>query len=64
MAEWLTPDGDFIRKSGIEPNVVVKLGKGDRQIIPAQLRHVSPKEALRKDPQLARAYDELVSRPG
>ncbi|WP_273888355.1 S41 family peptidase [Rubrobacter naiadicus] len=64
VAEWLTPDGDFIRKSGIEPNVVVKLGKGDRQIIPAQLKHVSPKEALRKDPQLARAYDELVSRPG
>jgi carboxyl-terminal processing protease len=34
VAEWLTPDGDFIRETGIEPDVEVKLDEGTEPLRP------------------------------
>ncbi len=62
VAEWLTPDGDFIRETGIEPEVEVKLEKGTEPLPPREVRDLSRGEALDRDAQLRRAYEDLQGR--
>ena len=59
VAEWLTPDGDFIRDSGIEPDVKVAPEEGDEALSPENLRGLSREEALGRDAQLRAALEEL-----
>lgn len=59
IAEWLTPSGDFIRESGIEPDVKVGLGEEDQPVAPDDLRNLSREEAFSRDSQLRRAFEEL-----
>ena len=59
VAEWLTPDGDFIRETGIEPDVKVPLEDGDEQITPDGARDLSKQQILDRDDQLRAAYEEL-----
>ncbi len=59
VAEWLTPDGDFIRESGIEPDVEVAVGKNGEPLTPSATRDLPREEILEKDPQLRRAFEEL-----
>lgn len=59
VAEWLTPDGDFIRDTGITPDVKVTLEKGTEPLAPDALRGLSREEALEKDAQLRAAYEKL-----
>jgi carboxyl-terminal processing protease len=56
VAEWLTPDGDFIRDSGIEPDVKVELGEEGEVVIPED-EDFTREEALQRDPQLAKAFE-------
>lgn len=57
VAEWLTPNGDFIRETGIEPDV--KVPQGDETLTPSDLRGLSREEAFERDPQLRAAFDGL-----
>jgi carboxyl-terminal processing protease len=59
VAEWLTPDGDFIRGTGIAPDVKVALAEDAEPLTPSEVRDLSKEETLRKDAQLGRAFDEL-----
>ena len=59
VAEWLTPDGDFIRETGIEPDVVVELEEGTEPLSPQDVRDLSREEALARDAQLRRAFENL-----
>jgi carboxyl-terminal processing protease len=59
VAEWLTPDGDFIRETGIEPDVEVALGEDAEPLIPSEARDLSREEILARDAQLARALENL-----
>jgi carboxyl-terminal processing protease len=59
VAEWLTPDGDFIRETGITPDVRVPLGEGTEPLTPDGVRALSREEILAKDAQLRKAYEEL-----
>ncbi len=59
VAEWLTPDGDFIRETGIEPDVEVTLSEGAKPLTPGEARGLSRKEILERDAQLARAFENL-----
>jgi carboxyl-terminal processing protease len=59
VAEWLTPDGDFIRDTGITPDVRVPLEEGTDPLTPAEIRDLSREEVLRKDAQLRTAYEKL-----
>jgi carboxyl-terminal processing protease len=59
VAEWLTPDGDFIRETGIEPDVKVEQGEGDEPVSPTDLREISQEEAFERDAQLRAAFEEL-----
>ncbi len=59
VAEWLTPSGDFIRKSGIEPEIEARLGEDDEPVVPDDLRNLSREEALSRDAQLQRAFEEV-----
>ncbi len=61
VAEWLTPDGDFIRETGIEPDVKVRQEEGDEPVSPAEWREISREEALERDAQLRAALEELPS---
>jgi carboxyl-terminal processing protease len=61
VAEWLTPDGDFIRETGIEPDVKVRQGEGDEPVSPAEWREIGREEALERDAQLRTALEELPS---
>ena len=62
VAEWLTPDGDFIRETGIEPDVKVPQEEGDEPISPADLRETSRERAFEGDAQLRAAFEELQDR--
>lgn len=62
VAEWLTPDGDFIRETGIEPDVKVPQEEGNEQVSPTDLRDLSREEALERDAQLRSAFEELPTR--
>jgi carboxyl-terminal processing protease len=59
VAEWLTPDGDFIRETGIEPDVVVELEEGTEPLSPQDVRDLSREEALARDAQLRLAFENL-----
>ena len=59
VAEWLTPKGDFIRGTGIAPDVEVKLGEGAEPLMPQEVRNLSREEALARDAQLRRAFEDL-----
>jgi carboxyl-terminal processing protease len=59
VAEWLTPDGDFIRESGIAPDVEVSLDKGTEPLTPTEARDLSKEGILEGDAQLRRAFENL-----
>jgi carboxyl-terminal processing protease len=61
VAEWLTPDGDFIRETGIKPDVKVPLQNGAEQITPEGARDLSKEQILGRDAQLREAYKKLQS---
>src|SRR5215218_6110865 len=59
VAEWLTPDGDFIRETGIEPAVKVPLQGGTAPLAPDDVRDLSQEQVLERDAQLREAFDNL-----
>jgi carboxyl-terminal processing protease len=59
VAEWLTPDGDFIRETGIVPDVKVALQNGTEPITPDAARDLSKKQILGRDAQLREAFKKL-----
>ena len=59
VAEWLTPDGDFIRETGIEPDVKVPQEEGDEAVSPTDFGETSREEAFDGDAQLRVAFEEL-----
>ena len=59
VAEWLTPDGDFIRETGIEPDVAVPQKEGAEAVSPSDLRDLSREEAFERDAQLRTAFEEI-----
>ena len=59
VAEWLTPDGDFIRNTGISPDVRVPLSEGTEPLTPDDVSGLSRQEILEKDAQLRTAYEKL-----
>ncbi len=59
VAEWLTPDGDFIRETGIAPDVEVPLEEDAEPLTPSEARDLSKEEILEKDAQLGRAFETL-----
>ncbi|HVD44391.1 MAG TPA: S41 family peptidase, partial [Rubrobacter sp.] len=61
VAEWLTPDGDFIRETGIVPDIKVPLEDGAEQITPDSARDLSKGQILGRDAQLRAAYKNLQS---
>jgi carboxyl-terminal processing protease len=61
VAEWLTPDGDFIRDTGITPDVRVPLSEGTEPLSPDDARDLSRQKILEKDAQLRTAYEKLQS---
>ena len=62
VAEWLTPDGDFIRETGIAPDVEVALSEDTEPLTPGETRNLSKEEILERDAQLARAFENLQNR--
>ena len=63
IAEWLTPNGDFIRESGIEPDVEAELAEGQEPLIPDEQEEMSREEILGADAQLERALEALEGPP-
>ena len=63
IAEWLTPNGDFIRESGIEPDVEAKLEEGQEPLIPGEEEEMKREEILEGDAQLSRAFEVLEDAP-
>lgn len=59
VAEWLTPDGDFIRETGIAPDVEVSLEEGAEPLTPSEARNLSREKILERDAQLRRAFENL-----
>jgi carboxyl-terminal processing protease len=59
VAEWLTPDGDFIRGTGIEPDVEAKLPQEGEVVVPADAKELSREEIFERDSQLERAFEVL-----
>ncbi len=59
VAEWLTPNGDFIRGSGIEPDVEVSLKEDQEPRTPEETRDLSKEEVFEEDAQLERAFEVL-----
>jgi carboxyl-terminal processing protease len=58
-AEWLTPNGDPIRESGIEPDVEAVLEQGQKPRTPDEVRGLSEEKILAEDAQLERAFEVL-----
>ena len=63
IAEWLTPNGDFIRESGIEPDIEAKLAEGQEPLIPGEEKEMTREEILDGDAQLSRAFEALEGAP-
>lgn len=59
IAEWLTPNGDFIRETGIEPDVKATLAKDGEEVVPNDLQNLDRGEVFDRDQQLQRAVEEL-----
>ncbi len=57
--EWLTPDGDFIRGSGIDPDVEVSLKEGQEPHTPEETSDLSKEEVFEEDAQLESAFEVL-----
>ena len=57
IAEWLTPNGDSIRGSGIAPDVEAELEEGQEPRIPDEVRGLSKEEVFAEDAQLERAFE-------
>lgn len=59
VAEWLTPNRDFIRESGIEPDVKASLDEDGEPLTPQELEGLPRREAFSQDAQLERALEIL-----
>ena len=59
VAEWLTPDGDFIRETGIVPDEKVSLAEDAEPLTPGEARDLSREEILESDAQLRRAFEKI-----
>jgi carboxyl-terminal processing protease len=59
VAEWLTPNGDSIRGSGIEPDVEVELEEGQEPSTPNETEGLTREEIFEEDAQLERAFGIL-----
>lgn len=59
IAEWLTPDGDFIRNSGIDPEIEVEIGEDGEAVFPPDTDDLSQEQMLERDAQLRRAFEEV-----
>ena len=59
VAEWLTPNGDFIRGDGIEPDVEVELEEDQQPRTPNETKGLSREEIFAEDAQLERAFEIL-----
>ena len=61
IAEWLTPSGNFIRESGIEPDIEAELGEDQDPWSPDEVEGLSVEEIFAEDAQLERAFEVLQS---
>jgi carboxyl-terminal processing protease len=59
VSEWLTPNGDFIRGSGVEPDVEVELEEDQKPHAPEEYEGSTGEEIFAEDAQLERAFDIL-----
>jgi carboxyl-terminal processing protease len=59
VAEWLTPNGDSIRGSGIEPNIEVELEDYQEPRTPDETKDLTREQILAEDAQLERAFEIL-----
>ena len=59
VAEWLTPNGDSIRGSGIEPDVEVELEEEQEPRAPNETEGLTRGEVFEEDAQLERAFEIL-----
>ncbi|MBV9454467.1 MAG: S41 family peptidase [Rubrobacter sp.] len=59
VAEWLTPNGDSIRGSGITPDVDAQLDKDQKPRAPDEVKSLSKEEIFDQDAQLKRAFEVL-----
>ena len=59
IAEWLTPNGDFIRGSGIEPDVEAVLEEEQEPRTPTETENLSKEEIFAEDDQLEHAFEVL-----
>ena len=59
VAEWLTPNGDSIRGSGIEPDVEATLEEGQEPKNPNEIEGLTREEVFDEDAQLEQAFEIL-----
>jgi carboxyl-terminal processing protease len=59
IAEWLTPSGDSIRGSGIEPDIEAKLEEDQEPRTPDETEGLTQEEIFKEDAQLERAFEVL-----
>ena len=59
VAEWLTPNGDSIRGSGIEPDIEVELEEDQEPRTPDETKDLTREEIFAEDAQLERAFEVL-----
>lgn len=59
IAEWLTPSGDSIRGSGIEPDVEIELEEDQEPRTPYETEGLTQEEIFEEDAQLERAFEVL-----
>ena len=64
-SQWLTANGRFIRKQGIEPDIAVELPAGARMLFPRDVEGLTRAELLAsEDVQLLKALELLNASPG
>jgi carboxyl-terminal processing protease len=59
VAEWLTPNGDSIRGSGIEPNIEVELEDYQEPRTPDETKDLTREQIFAEDAQLEYAFEIL-----
>jgi carboxyl-terminal processing protease len=59
VAEWLTPNRDSIRGSGIEPDVEIELEEDQEPLTPNETEDFTREEIFEEDAQLERAFEIL-----
>ncbi len=59
VAEWLTPNGDSIRGSGIEPDIEAELEEEQEPRTPSETEGLTREEIFEEDAQLERAFEIL-----